>query len=178
MGRPKQLLQFGGTTLLQHTVDVVKAIKVDQAMIVTGAYHDNIIEETNIGDLFIEHNESWHEGMTSSIVCGLEGILKIAPDTDAVLILMCDQPFLSAEILNEMIKTYHHSSKEIVQCQYGEDSGPPVLFDKSLFASIGTLKDKNGARSIIKNNPDKVAHVSFPDGRIDIDTEDDYKMLL
>ena len=86
-------------------------------MIVTGAYHDNIIEETNIGDLFIEHNESWHEGMTSSIVCGLEGILKIAPDTDAVLILMCDQPFLSAEILNEMIKTYHHSSKEIVQCQ-------------------------------------------------------------
>ncbi|MBK8884995.1 MAG: hypothetical protein IPN46_00030 [Saprospiraceae bacterium] len=47
-------------------------------MIVTEAYHDNIIEETNIGGLFIEHNESWHEGMTSSIVCGLEGILKRA----------------------------------------------------------------------------------------------------
>lgn len=178
MGRPKQLLQFGGTTLLQHTLDVVKTLKVDPVVIVTGAYHDKIIEVTDIGDLYFEYNESWQEGMTTSIVCGIKRLVSEAPEADAAIILMCDQPFLSAEILNEMIKTYHLSSKEIVQCQYGKASGPPVLFDKSLFASICALKEKNGARSIIKNNPDKVAHVSFPDGSIDIDTEDDYKLLL
>ncbi|MBK8884996.1 MAG: hypothetical protein IPN46_00035 [Saprospiraceae bacterium] len=55
---------------------------------------------------------------------------------------MCDQPFLSAEILNEMIKTYHHSSKEIVQCQMAKIPGRLCCLDKSLFASIGTLKTK------------------------------------
>ena len=177
LGKPKQLLPFRGTTLLQQTIDQAKTINVGPVVLVTGAYHDKIIEETNTQGLNVVHNDFWQDGMTSSIISGLKEAINLSPDIDAAIILMCDQPFLSSSVLLEMIEAYMSTGKEIIQCKYGDNYGPPVLFDQSLFASIMALNEKNGARSIIRQHPEKVAFVSFPDGCIDIDTEADFEKL-
>lgn len=177
LGRPKQLLSFRGTTLLQHTIDQAKIIDVGPVVLVTGAFHEKIFEETNTQGLNVVHNDFWQDGMTSSIICGLKKAINLSPEIDAAIILMCDQPFLSSSVLLEMIEAYMSTGKEIIQCKYGDNYGPPVLFDQSLFTSIMALTDKNGARNIIRQHPEKVAFVSFPDGCIDIDTDADFEKL-
>jgi molybdenum cofactor cytidylyltransferase len=142
-----------------------------------GAFHEKILQEINVQDLSIAHNDFWPDGMTSSIICGLKKAINLSPEIDAAIILICDQPFLSSSVLLEMIEVYISTGKEIIQCKYADNYGPPILFDQSLFASIMDLTDKNGARSIIRQHPDKVAFVSFPDGCIDIDTDTDFEKL-
>jgi molybdenum cofactor cytidylyltransferase len=96
---------------------------------------------------------------------------------EAVIFMVCDQPFVSASVLNDLINTYKETGKSIVTCNYGEVIGPPAFFHKSLFAELMELKADAGARKIIQKHSNEVATVLFIKGSIDIDTKEDYEAL-
>jgi len=95
-----------------------------------------------------------------------------------VIIMVCDQPYISYSILNELIFTQRKTGKAIVTCNYGETNGPPTLFHKSLFNELMQLKGDVGAKKIVQQHIDETAMVLFPKGSIDIDTREDYESIL
>ncbi len=177
LGTPKQLLMYKGKNLMQHTIDMTLTLGMD-TFIVLGAYGEKIQNQVNTFDAKIVENEEWNEGLSSSIRKGLEAVLNSNPDTEAVILLLCDQPFLSAEILKLILEKYQETGLPIVHCHYGEASGPPTLFHRSMFPFLLELKGGHGAKKVVDRFPDQVALVDFPKGKWDIDTPEDYQQLL
>ncbi len=177
LGTPKQLLMYKGKNLIQHTIDLTQILNMD-TFIVLGAYNEKILAQVNIYNARIVENEEWNEGLASSIRKGLEHVLTSNPDSEAVILALCDQPFLSTEILQQILEKYYDSGLPIVHCQYREASGPPTLFHQSMFPYLMELKGGQGAKKVVEMFPDRVGSVDFPQGSLDIDTPEDYQQLL
>lgn len=96
---------------------------------------------------------------------------------DAVIFIACDQPYITPELLQELMDAYQDSRKDIVASSYAGTAGIPALFGKPFFDWLLALKGDEGAKKIIMQNPDGVAVVDFPQGNIDIDTQADYQEL-
>lgn len=177
LGRPKQLLLYQGKTLLQHGIQVAIDTGTKSIIVVLGANTNFLIKETANQSIEVILNEQWKEGMASSIRCGIHKLLERAPELNAVIIMVCDQPYVTTKLLNDLMIKHQETGKPIVASSYENNQGTPALFDKTIFASLLELKGDVGAKRIMKANPDLVALVNFPLGEIDIDTEEDYNGL-
>ncbi len=178
LGKPKQLLNYKGKTLLAHSLQIAIETQLQPIVTVLGANLDTLkqsIEPTNTN---IVINQEWSEGMASSIRCGIEELLKIAPSIAGVIIMVCDQPYVTAKLLTDLVEKHEDSSKPIIASRYNNNIGTPALFDKTIFALLLSLKGDSGAKKIMKSNPDWVETVNFPFGEIDIDTSLDYELLM
>ncbi len=176
-GKPKQLLPYKGKSLIKHLADTALEA-IDIVVVVTGSNAQRV--EAELVDLPVKlfQNKDWEQGMATSIRGGLSTLLKLAPSTDSVIFMVCDQPFVSASLLREIIAKKAETNNLIIASGYGDTLGIPALFGKSLFPDLLNLKGDAGAKKIIKENGGSVSVVSFPLGDIDIDTEEDYKTLL
>lgn len=174
LGQPKQLLQWKGKTLLTSICETALAIEKGGVIVVLGAHFEAI--QPNIEHLPVQIviNKKWNEGMGSSIACGMA---HLPPTVDAVLLLLCDQPFVSQALLNRLVETWQLSSRPIVAAQYGDILGVPALFDHSCFEELSKLNGQQGAKTLIMANPQEVAAVPFPEGAIDLDTPEDWNCL-
>ena len=146
-------------------------------IVVLGANAELLEKEIEDKKIHISFNKEWSEGMASSVRCGINTLMQIAPAAESVMIMVCDQPFVSSSLLNDLIVTQRGTGKPIVTCQYETTIGPPALFHKTIFSELLQLKGDAGARRIIEQKRNDVATVSFSKGIIDIDTEEDYKTL-
>ena len=59
----------------------------------------------------------------------------------------------------------------------GNRSGHLLFFIKKYFGELAKLRGDVGAKNIIQQNMHDVATIQFPEGKIDIDTEEDYEAL-
>jgi len=177
LGKPKQLLKFQGKTLLRHTVNEATNANAVAVIVVFGENADLFTKEIEGLKVDIVENKEWAEGMASSVHTGLNALLQHKPTIDAVIFMVCDQPYISSSLLNELITTRQKTGKPIVTCNYGDSIGPPALFHKSFIPELLKLKGDTGARKIIQQNMGEVATVLFPQGKIDIDTKEDYEAL-
>jgi len=178
MGEPKMLLMYKGKTLLQHVIDEAKFINDNLLIVVTGRYHDLLVPLLQQQSIEPIKNEQWKNGMGSSVSAGVCYILKNFPSAENVLILTCDQPFVSTALLQQLINTKVISGKGIAACAYGDTVGIPVLFDKKYFNLLLSLKDNKGAKKIVSDSMKDVVSIDFPAGIIDIDEPKDYEKLI
>lgn len=178
LGKPKQLLNYRGEGLLRHMVNVAAVVPAKTLVVVLGAKADLLIPEIDEAKASIAINKDYKTGMASSIITGLKYLEEKNPLTDGVIILMCDQPFVSAVLLNDLISTQQQTAKPIVACNYGNTIGTPALFHKSIFNELLQLQGDTGARKIIQKHIHEIAAVPFEKGIVDIDTEEDYKNFL
>jgi molybdenum cofactor cytidylyltransferase len=74
-----------------------------------------------------------------------------------------------------LVATHEATKKDIVASSYADTVGVPALFDRSCFPELLSLGDETGAKSIILQNPGRVAQVAFPEGAMDIDTWEDWQ---
>ncbi len=174
--RPKQLLRVEGKTLLQHCVEVALEV-TKKVVVVLGAYADDIKKELEGLPVHISFNQQYEEGIASSIRSGLSHLLEVYPDTDNVLLLVCDQPYLSKSLLVELIAKRQTTQNFIIASAYNNTIGTPALFHKNYFTPLLTLKGDVGAKKLMKQHSEDVALVPFPMGYVDIDTEEDYNSL-
>ncbi len=178
LGSPKQLLEVHGSYLLQHIAEVSAASDADHVVVVLGAHHHLIESIIDLSRVQIVLNPLWEEGLSSSICCGLETVLTVYPKTEAVIFVLCDQPYLTTPILNELMLRQAETNKSIIQCRYSQAIGPPTLFYKDMFPHLMQLRGSQGAKSVANQFREEVAYVSFPDGDTDLDTASDYTQYL
>jgi molybdenum cofactor cytidylyltransferase len=176
-GRPKQLARFGGKSLVRRIVEAAEAAGCSTIVVVIGSEEAKIKQELCQTPVVFVDNQNWESGIGSSIRTGMESLSKITPQIEAVVMLVCDQPAVNARIIESLITTREETKKDIVACSYGDTVGVPALFDRSLFAELLSIADEAGAKSIILQNPERVAQFAFPEGAIDIDTWEDWEKL-
>lgn len=178
LGSPKQLLTYQHKSLLNHTIGAAKEAADGLVVVILGGNYELIKDHIEEKEVMITYNSQWEGGMSSSIRAGLYDLVKEHKDLDAVILAVCDQPFITATLFDTLILEANSSGKSIVASTYGETWGTPVLFAEKYFAELSMLKGKQGAKSMLAKYDDEVALVSFDKGEIDIDTPEDYTRLI
>ena len=177
LGRAKQLIEFQGKTLIQKAIDEANKSQADCLVVVLGANAGLIqtgFESSNTPFII---NSDWQQGMSSSMQAGLH-FLMAKEAIDQVLLMLCDQPFVDASLLDQLINAKETSGKGIVAAAYSNTLGVPALFDKRYFEELLQLTGSEGAKKVIFNNQAEVHALDFPLGAVDLDTEEDVSQFL
>lgn len=177
LGQPKQLLIYQEHSLIFNTLKVAVNSGCAPIVLVLGAYGDLIFSEVRNFPVKIVKNYDWEEGMNTSIKVGINTLKATQENVLATILMVCDQPFVSTQIIQKIIDVYYLKGKAIVACTYAGTFGVPALFSAKFFPEMLNLKTPKGAKQIIKNYAHQVATVDFPKGEIDIDTFGDYERL-
>jgi molybdenum cofactor cytidylyltransferase len=179
LGRPKQLLTIRGKTLVRSAVDAAKNAGCAPIIVIVGTDQNltdaiaRDLSDTNAGLL---ENKEWRRGIGTSVRAGMTAIARYE-EVGAVLLLVCDQPFVSGDVIRRLISMKEKTNCVIVASFYSDTLGVPALFDRTCFDELLSLSDPEGAKAIILRDPIRVATVAFPKGAVDIDTADDYEAL-
>jgi len=177
IGQPKQLLSLRGKTLVRIIIDAACEADCSPVAVIIGSECEKIHLELAHANVIEVRNTNWQRGIGSSIRSGVQSLMNHAPDLDAILLLVCDQPAINARFIERLIATHEATKKDIVASAYADTLGVPALFDRSLFKELLSIGDEAGAKSIILQNPKRVAQLAFPDGAIDIDTWEDWEKI-
>lgn len=177
LGFPKQTLLYKGKTLLEHAIEAGLKSKCSSISVVLGANADTIKNGIKAYAINIIYNPDWAEGIASSIRAGVKSFQKIA-EIERVVIMLCDQPFVTCAIIDNLLYKQQVTGKKIVASSYNDILGVPVMFNKSLFEELLLLQGHEGAKKILNNHPNDTATILFEKGSTDIDTLTDYENLI
>lgn len=177
LGRPKQLLPLAGKPLLAHTVEHAIASNLDEVVLVLGHEATRIADAVGEWGQRLVINPAYATGQSSSLKVGLS---VLDPTTEAVLFLLGDQPGVTTDAIDELIRAFRATGGPIVAAEYGGRIGNPVLFARELFPALAGIKGDEGARSLVQSRSASVVRVPIGNGNPprDVDTEDDYAALV
>ncbi|HEY0101606.1 MAG TPA: nucleotidyltransferase family protein [Pyrinomonadaceae bacterium] len=177
MGSPKQTLQFRGESLLRRAALAALGAGCSPVVVVTGAHARLSRRELHGLDVREVLNNLWETGMASSIRAGVEGVAGANPAVDAAVLMLCDQPHVTAEIISALIAAHRATGSHVVASTYGGSFGVPALFSRALFAELAQLEGADGAKQVIKRHASEAHFLPFPRGEVDVDTPDDFSRL-
>jgi molybdenum cofactor cytidylyltransferase len=177
LGRPKQLVEYRGRSLLRHVAEVAVGSVCRPIVVVLGAHAPQLEAELRGLPVHVAENQEWARGMATSLHRGLETLAAIDGGIGAVVILLCDQPLVSIQTINALVEASRTAGKRIVASEYAGVVGVPALFDRSLLPELLALDGEEGARRVIARHADAVHRVPFPGGATDIDTPQDCERL-
>lgn len=157
MGKPKLLLRFGSSTILEQTADNLLNSKVDEIIVVLG-YKAQVMKRL-IADrlLTIAVNGNYLKGMGTSIATGLR---VISDRTQGVMLTLADQPCISSQTINRIIEAFIAHNKGITIPVYNGRRGHPIVFDIKYKDELLRLKGDIGGREIIDRYPDDIFEVA------------------
>jgi len=177
LGQPKQLVSYGGTSLIKY-VSVTALIAEYPAVVVLGASANKIRRE--LADLAVEPviNREWSKGISTSIQKGLRALRNAHPELEAVIVMLCDQPKVTPEAIESLVKTYRETGMPIVASEYEGTVGVPALFGYEMFGELLALEGDRGAKTLIERYGDTlVTVVPVPEAALDIDTPEDVELI-
>jgi molybdenum cofactor cytidylyltransferase len=177
MGRPKQLLRYGDQSLITHIIQVALASQCEPILVVLGAYADQIESEISHFPIQIVHNSNWAEGMGESIKIGVKALCTLSELPEAVILMLCDQPLVSDQLLDCLITKYKVSGKQMIVSAYADTLGVPALFSQAFYPELMSLKPNTGAKQLILQHCSDTEAIPFPEGATDLDTPTDYQQL-
>ena len=177
LGSPKQLLRYKGKSFLQNMVSAATGTNLSPIIVVLGAHADSLRDEISGNNVHIVFNQLWEEGIASSIRCGIQALEKINPICDGVILMVCDQPYITTALLSDLVGVQRKTGRPIVAAYYSSIAGTPALFHKKFFQALLSLKGDKGAGKILQQQADKVATISFPMGAFDVDTIENYEKI-
>lgn len=177
LGQPKQLLLFGGKPLVARAAEAAIGAGASPVVVVLGAYEDGIRETLAGLPLVMVPNPSWEEGMGSSICVGVAHGSAQAPQLDALLVAVCDQPHFHADAIGALCAAFCGHDSIVAACYAGR-LGVPVLFGRDYFGPLGELRGDKGAQRILRDHASQVVGVDLPELATDVDTLEDYRKLM
>ena len=177
MGRLKQLLPLGKTTVVEQSVDNLLHSRASEVIVVLGYRAEEIKKKLAARPVKLALNSTYSQGMSTSIVAGLS---QVGDQARAVMLALADQPFIDSQTIDRLIDSFSGCNKGIVVPTYQGQRGHPVIFDIKYRDELLGLKGDTGGREIIGRYPEDVLEVAVdsPGINIDIDTADDYYSSL
>ena len=184
LGSPKQLLSYGGRSLLRRAADsALAAVDGGPVVVVLGAGAAAFREELAGLPVLVVENPDWSRGMGTSVRAGLGALEEAASAPDAALLTLCDQPLVTALELSGLVAAFRRAEgadghQAIVAAAYGESVGVPAVFGRAYFEELRALPDDAGAKPVLRRHGKRVTPVPMPTAATDIDTREQYENLL
>ncbi len=176
LGRPKQLVEWEGTSLIRRAAEASIGAGCSPVVVVLGAEVERSLQELKGLDAEVVINNDWKAGMGASIGFGIRSIQALLPLPEAVLISLCDQPHVTADQLRPFLDAFREARSDVIAAFYNDVAGVPALFSSKLFPDLAALKGEKGAREIIRNSPDATT-IPLPEAGIDVDDDQDLDRL-
>jgi len=173
-GATKLVRPLRGKPLVQHALLAAQGTCKGCVTLVVG-HDDEAVVEASAGlsdDVIV--NRAHQQGIGTSIAAGVR---ECRDGADAILIVLADQPLVTAAHLCQLIDHWSGDDDEIIASAFEGVVGPPILFPKKAFAALSELRGDTGAKKILSNDEFHVRSIDFPPAGIDVDTPEDLQRL-
>ena len=177
-GAAKQTLPIAGIPMLRRAAMTALDAGLAPVIVVTGAHADAV--KPCLAGLPVQRieNPDWASGMGSSLGLGVRTAMAMAAMPDALLVLLADQPGISAQDLAALVQAHASAPGRIRAARFEGHLGPPCLFPRAYFDELASLQGTNGARRLLEHYADRVDGLDLPAAAFDIDTPADYAAWL
>ncbi|MEZ5077659.1 MAG: nucleotidyltransferase family protein [Solirubrobacterales bacterium] len=174
LGRPKQLLPFGGRTLLDHTVATARACDLDQLIVTLGGGAAEVREAVDLGGATVVENRDYGAGCSSSIAAALGAVDRRC---EVLVLLLGDQPGVSAATVATLLA--RRGEAPLAVCRYEDGRGHPFAFGRATFGELAELHGDKAVWKLLERRAGEVVEVAVS-GPVppDIDTWGDYEALV
>lgn len=174
LGQPKQLLPFGGATLLDHVLDVARACPFDQRLCVLGGGADGVRETVDLYGLEVVTNPHFGTGCSSSIAAALGAVDARA---DVLVLMLGDQPGVTPDTVRALLA--RRGDAPLAACAYEDERGHPLAFSRAMFGELASMHGDKAVWKLMDRHAVEVVDVPVagPVPR-DIDTWADYEALI
>ncbi len=177
MGQPKQLLRVQGKTLLRRAAETAAEVGCEPIVVVLREMSAELLAELRGLAVHPIENPEADKGIGTSIRAGVGSLLKISPNLQSLVILLCDQPRVNADTLHRLIDSHRANGKPVSACAFTGTIGPPVLVESSLLSKLQSLRDDQGAKALWLAQPEIIHRFACEEAAIDVDTPEDYQRL-
>lgn len=176
MGRQKVTLAVAGRPMVRRAVEALYAIAARRIHVVVNSANAEAVRAALAGlPVRLIVNEEFRDGIGSSIAVGAAAL---DADARAMLLVQGDQPFVSAQLLQQLVDVWARESPPFVASRYDGVVTTPVLFDRKLLPELLALEGDVGARQILRRHAEDGRIVDFPAWcGADVDTEEDYERV-
>ncbi len=183
MGRLKQLLPWNGSTVIETTVNNLRAAGAEPIICVVGyrATELKLVLRNLVVD--VVYNEEYRSGeMLSSFQIGLlqlqTGSAKTTSSRGALLALV-DQPHIRVHELAAMVDSAQRAPDKIIFPSYNMRRGHPFYLPATLWPELLALGRTETMRTLIRRHPALVDYVTMETDAVlrDMDTPADYEAL-
>ncbi len=185
----KLLLPLGNRPVIAHVLEAALASQAQPILVILGHQAEQVRSAltslpTNNKTLFFIENPHYKQGMSTSLHTGLQAIQQINREAsatiDGVLILLGDQPLITAQVIDTLIAARDATEKQIVAAMYNGKRGNPVIFGARLFPELMTVTGDEGGRSVLAQHREDVANIEIGDplANSDVDTWSAYQQVI
>ena len=193
LGRPKQLLPYGHGVLLDAVLATARDCGFDQTVLALGGGAGEVQRTVDTTGCEVVLNPDFGGGCSSSIAAG---IAALHPDTDAVVLLLGDQPGVRAATARALLELLFTGSPVtskpdtsepgtgrgapgIAVCRYDDGVGHPLAFTRRMLPELAALHGDKAVWKLLEQRAGDVVELPVP-GPVppDVDTEEDYRRVL
>ncbi len=190
MGRPKQLMPVGRSTMAAAVSNTLLEAGVATVVVVTRADLHDALNLPNDPRVQTALNDDPDTEMLDSIRIGIDHLQNPPPASasapasatvphpnDGLLVIPVDMPAVSAEAYRACIAAFTADPDRIIVATHAGRRGHPIIFPIALSPDLETLPE--GLRSLLDRHPRRIKEIQTKDPNTtrDINTMEDYRTL-
>ena len=174
LGQPKQLLPYGGGTLLGAVLDSARECAFDQLVVALGGAAEDVRAAVDLSGADVAVNADYGSGCSSSIAAAMAAV---DPRCDVLVLMLGDQPGVRPDTVRALLAGRGHAPLAV--CRYDDGRGHPFAFARSVFGDLRRLHGDKAVWKLLEQRGDEVAEVRVagPVPR-DVDTWEDYTAVV
>lgn len=178
LGQPKQLLPWRGTTLVRYSAQVAVAAQLHPVVVVTGHHADAVTAQLHDLAVTCVYNEAYAAGQGASVACGARW-LQTQPVCDAVVVMLCDQPYLTAAHVRICVHAWQNTRPDVLVPRVHGTRANPVMWAAHTLPLLAQLSGDYGGRALFTQGVVAPTFFDIDDADllVDVDTLADYQAI-
>lgn len=165
----KQLARFRGRPLLDHAVASLRAAALDRIVVVLGYEAEKIRSTADLSGVEVVICADWRQGQAASLRAGLAALTRGPAATEAVVVILGDQPLISPLAIERLIAG-RRPGQAAARAGYEGRPGHPVLLERRAVEAAMELSGDQGAGELIRSLGMTVVPCDGLGSDVDIDT--------
>lgn len=187
-GGCKQLADWHGQPLLGACIATARTLAPAHMYVVGGAFYPQLLQalpelETKpkrrtaraaAQAIELLEYRAWDLGVGNSLAFGVKQLQNCNP----VLVMLADQPLISAQDLRNLYSAWRAQPEKIACASFSNTLGVPAIFPAKFKARLYECRGDRGAKNILLQNADNIVPVFMPSAEFDVDTPADLTTYL
>jgi len=175
MGTNKLLLELDGESVIRGVARRALAGGLSPLVVVLGADAFRMSEELSGFACRIVVNESYEQGITSSMRAGVS---SLDPHVAAAMILLADMPRVSSDMISAMVARCRETDRPLVISDYEGVNAPPIVYRCALFQELMQLTVEGCGKQVVKRHRDEAEVMHWQASALeDLDVPADYARM-
>jgi molybdenum cofactor cytidylyltransferase len=175
LGRNKLFLEHAGVTLLRRAATAALDAGLAPLLVVVGHEAERARAALGCVPCEIVFNPRYEDGIVTSLHAGLAALPATAA---AVVVMLADMPFVTAEMIGGLVERYRTSTAPLVISDFEGVVAPPMLYDRALLPELFAIDDGRCGQQVVKRHRAEAEVLARPASALeDVDVEDDVERM-